>query len=68
MALAGVSGAALGVLSYDSKLVVHYLGIILVFIESRLLWNGDFFSLEMAVFSFLYFVSLMKILAGIMKS
>ncbi len=60
LALAGVSGAALGVLSYDSKLVVHYQGIILVFIESRLLWNGDFFSLEMAVFSFLYFVFLMK--------
>lgn len=60
LALAGVAGAALGVLSYDSKLVVRYQGIILVFIESRLLWNGDSFSLEMAVFSFLYFVFLMK--------
>ncbi len=60
LAVAGVASAALGVLSYDSKLIVHYQAIIFLFIETRLLWNHAPFSLELAVFSLLYFVFLMR--------
>ncbi len=60
LALAGVAGGALAVLSYDSKLIVYYQGILLVCIESRLLWEYNTFSMELAILSFFYFIFLMK--------
>ena len=60
LALAGVAGGALAVLSYDSKLIIYYQAILLAFIESRMLWDQQPFSIELAVLSFFYFSFLMK--------
>ncbi len=60
LGLAGVAGGALAVLSYDSRLIIYYQAILLLFIESRLLWEGQAFSTELAVLSLLYFGFLMK--------
>lgn len=60
LALAGVAGGALAVLSYDSKIIIYYQFILLAFIESRLLWENQTFSIELAVLSFFYFSFLMK--------
>ena len=60
LGLAGVAGGALAVLAYDSKIIIYYQVILLVFIESRLLWENNLFSIELASLSFLYFAFLMK--------
>ncbi|VAW60945.1 diguanylate cyclase/phosphodiesterase (GGDEF & EAL domains) with PAS/PAC sensor(s) [hydrothermal vent metagenome] len=60
LGLAGVSGGALAVLSYDSRIITYYQAIILVFIESRLLWENEPFAIELAVLSLFYFGFLMK--------
>ncbi|HED35845.1 MAG TPA: EAL domain-containing protein [Gammaproteobacteria bacterium] len=60
LGLAGVSGGALAVLSYDSKIITYYQAIILVFLESRLLWENEPFATELAVLSLFYFGFLMK--------
>ncbi len=60
LGLAGVAGGALAVLSYDSKIIIYYQVILLVFIESRLLWENQSFSMEIAVLSLFYFGFLMK--------
>ena len=60
LALAGVAGGALAVLSYDSKIIIYYQAILLACIESRLLWENQPFSIELAVLSLFYFGFLMK--------
>ncbi len=60
LGLAGVAGGALAVLSYDARLIVFFQGILLLFIESRLLWEYQPFTLELAFLSLLYFAFLMK--------
>ncbi len=60
LGLAGVAGGALAVLSYDSKIIIYYQAILLVFIESRLIWENQSFSIELAVLSLFYFGFLMK--------
>jgi len=60
LALAGVAGGALAVLSYDSRIILYYQAILLIFIESRLLWEFQEFSIELAILSLLYFTFLMK--------
>ncbi len=60
LALAGVAGGALAVLSYDSRIIIYYQGILLAFIESRLLWESNAFSIELSILSFFYFIFLMK--------
>ena len=60
LALSGVAGGALAVLSYDSRVIIYYQGILLAFIESRLLWEFNAFSIELSILSFFYFTFLMK--------
>ena len=60
LALAGVAGGAMSVISYDSKIITYYQIILLFFIESRLLWENQSFSIELAVLSLFYFSFLMK--------
>ncbi|VAW69132.1 diguanylate cyclase/phosphodiesterase (GGDEF & EAL domains) with PAS/PAC sensor(s) [hydrothermal vent metagenome] len=60
LGLAGVAGGALAVLSYDAKIIIYYQLILLAFIESRLLWEHQSFSIELAVLSLFYFGFLMK--------
>ncbi len=60
LALAGVAGGALAVLSYDSKIIIYYQAILLACTESRLLWENQPFTIELAVLSLFYFGFLMK--------
>ncbi len=60
LALSGVSGAALAVLSYDSKMIIYFQGIIFLFVESRLLWDNTPFSFELAILNVLFFSFIMK--------
>ncbi len=60
LSLSGVAGGALATLSYDRQVITLYQGILLVGIESRLFWEGDRFSLELGLLSFLYFGFLMR--------
>jgi len=60
LSLSGVAGGALAVLSYDSRVIMLYQGILLVIIESRLIWENEQFALELAGLSLLYFSFLMK--------
>lgn len=60
MGLAGIAGGAVPVLSYEKKIITVFLIIMLLGIESCLLWIGDKLSYEMAFLSFLYFIFLIK--------
>ncbi len=59
LGLCGVAGGTLAVLSYDSKLIVIYHSILLLIMESRLLWENQQFAMELAALSILYFGFLM---------
>ncbi len=60
LALAGVVGGALASLPYDKNVITTFQAIIFVSIESRLLWEGDQFSYELAILGFLLFGFLIR--------
>ncbi len=53
--MSGVVGAALATQPYDKKVIAVFQGFIFVGVESRLLWEGDLFSLELASLCLLLF-------------
>jgi diguanylate cyclase (GGDEF)-like protein len=60
LGLAGIAGGAVSTLSYDKTIITAYLSILLIGIDSRLLWEGGQFSYELAVLLLLYIAFLMK--------
>ena len=66
--LGGVAGGALSTLSYDKFLVTVFLSILLIGIESFLLWHDDLFNQTMAIIVPIYFVFLIKAANDIGKS
>jgi len=60
LALAGVASGAIAVLSYDKSIITIFLCVIMIGIESQLLWEGGQFSYQLAVLILLYFSFLVK--------
>ncbi len=60
LALAGIAGGSIAILSYDRKVLTFFLVILMLGIESRLLVQGDALSLQLAALVLLYFLFLMK--------
>lgn len=60
LALAGIAGGAISILSYDKYIITAFLTLLLIGIEARLILLGDELSLQLAILVFLYFIFLMK--------
>ena len=60
LALAGIAGGAIAILSYDKKVLSVFLGVLLMGTVSRLLLMGDEFSYQLAILVSFYFLFLMK--------
>jgi len=60
MALFAIASGAIAIQSYDSSIITVFHGILFLGIESRLLWEGVYFSYELAFFTLIFFVFLMK--------
>lgn len=60
MALFAIASGAIVIQSYDSSIITVFHGILLLGIESRLLWEGGYFSYELALFTFIVFAFIMK--------
>lgn len=60
MALFAIASGAIAIQSYDSSIITIFHGILFLGIESRLLWEGGYFSYELAFFTLIFFVFLMK--------
>ncbi|MDX2506066.1 MAG: EAL domain-containing protein [Gammaproteobacteria bacterium] len=60
LALAGIAGGAIAILSYDKHIITAFLTLMLIGIDSRLILLGNELSLQLAVLLFLYFIFLMK--------
>lgn len=60
MALFGIASGAIAIQSYDRSIITVFHIILFLGIESRLLWEGERFAYELAFFTVIFFVFLMK--------
>lgn len=60
MALFGIGSGAIAIQAYDKSIITIFHGILFLGIESRLLWEGGSFSYELAFFTVVFFVFLIK--------
>jgi len=60
LALSGIAGGSVAILSYDKRILTVFLLILLFGIESRLLLLGDPLSLQLALLVVIYFLFLIK--------
>jgi signal transduction histidine kinase/CheY-like chemotaxis protein len=60
LALFAIASGAIAIQSYDRSIITVFHGILFLGIESRLLWEGGYFSYELALFTLVFFVFIMK--------
>ncbi|MCK5396446.1 MAG: response regulator, partial [Gammaproteobacteria bacterium] len=60
LALFAIASGAIAIQSYDRSIITVFHGILFLGIESRLLWEGGYFSYELALFTLIFFVFIMK--------